>query len=310
MPDRENSIRRLASERLGGLSSFARPLTVFASPAWRGIEADIWLAEGPRGTAIYKHYHDDISGYVDVAAALEATEAAGRLGVGPKVLESRSDEGVLVLAHLGEGWRAGGLQDAADPEIRSAVIARKKAFQAGPLLSRDGDIVADIARLHRLCGEAGARLPQNIAAFLDFAALAGQALAARGADRVASHRDGDTSNLMIGPGGEVRLLDFDLAANADPFEDLGCYLVEFFDCEPEARAGFEEWHGRFDEGLYQRARVYGVLDDLRWGLVGALMAAASPRRSLEFAKHSAWRFLRHGESAQRSSAADSLRRMS
>lgn len=40
------------------------------------------------------------------------------------------------------------------------------------------------------------------------------------------------------------------------------------------------------------------------------MAAASPRRSLEFAKHSAWRFLRHGESAQRSSAADSLRRMS
>lgn len=215
MPDRENSIRRLASERLGGLSSFARPLTVFASPAWRGIEADIWLAEGPRGTAIYKHYHDDISGYVDVAAALEATEAAGRLGVGPKVLESRSDEGVLVLAHLGEGWRAGGLQDAADPEIRSAVIARKKAFQAGPLLSRDDDIVADIARLHRLCGEAGARLSQNIAAFLDFAALAGQALSAHGADRVASHRDGDTSNLMIGPEGEVRLLDFDLAANAE-----------------------------------------------------------------------------------------------
>lgn len=310
MPQRETRIRRMASERLGTLSSFARPLTVLASPAWRGIEADIWLAEGPGGREIFKHYHDDISGYVDVAAAIEATGAAGRLGVGPEVLDSRGDEGVLVLAHLGEGWRAGGLQDAVDPGIRSAVIARKKAFQAGPPLARDGDIVADISRLHHLCTGAGATLPRNIAAFLDFAALAGQALAARGTDRVAAHRDGDTSNLMIGPGDEVRLLDFDLAANADPFEDLGCYLIEFFECEPEARAGFEEWHGRFDEGLYQRARTYGILDDLRWGLIGALMAATSPRRSLEFAKYSAWRFLRHGENAQRSSAGDSLRRMS
>lgn len=310
MHDRENSIRRMATERLGGLSGFARPLTVLASPAWRGIEADIWLAEGPGGQAIYKHYHDDISGYVDIPAAIAATEAAGRLGVGPEVLESRPEQGLVVLACLGEGWRAGGLQDVVDPAIRGAVIARKKAFQAGPTLSRDGDIVADIDHLHRLCTEAGANLPQNIAGFMDFAALAGQALAARGADRVASHRDGDTSNLMIGPGGEVRLLDFDLAANADPFEDLGCYLIEFFECEPEARAGFEEWHGRFDEGLYQRARTYGILDDLRWGLIGALMAASSPRRSLEFAKYAAWRFLRHGENAQRSAAADGLRRMS
>ncbi len=41
--------------------------------------------------------------------------------------------------------------------------------------------------------------------------------------------------------------------------------MEFFDGEQEARAGFEEWEGRFDEGLFQRAMVYGMADDLRWG---------------------------------------------
>ena len=126
-------------------------------------------------------------------------------------------------------------------------------------------------------------------------------------DDVPCHRDGNTANLMVHESGEVLLIDFDLAGNCDPFEDIGCHLAEFFESDADARAGFEEWYGTFDEGLFQRARIYGLADDLRWGLVGALMAKTSPRRSLEFGKYASWRFLRLEMHLKRSDANDRIR---
>jgi hypothetical protein len=55
--------------------------------------------------------------------------------------------------------------------------------------------------------------------------------------------------------------------------------------------------------LFNRARLYGVADDVRWGLIGAILAATSPRTDLEFLKYADWRFLRarlcHARSALR-----------
>jgi len=305
---RSTPIREIAAQRLGGeLEIFESPLTVLASPAWRGVEADVWLARKGPSAEVYKHYHDDIGAYVDVTAALSAAKLAGEAGVGPKVLDTMSQHGLVVMEYLGEEWRAGGLHDCVRPDLRSQVIAAKKVLHKGPRFPRDGDIFSEIALLNHGCASARAHLPLNIGAYLAFADQARQAITALGTEKVPCHRDGNTANLMIGPDGQVKLIDFDLSANADPFEDAGCYLLEFFECEPEARQGFEEWFGRFHEGHFQRAMIYGILDDLRWGLIGALMAATSPRRSLEFAKYASWRFMRFNELAQSSHAADRLR---
>lgn len=305
--DRSQPVREIAMQRLGELETFESPLTVLASPAWRGVEADVWLARKGSSAEIYKHYHNDISAYVDITTALSVAKLASEARVGPKVLDTVSQHGLVVMEYLGEGWRAGGLHDCVKPDLRSQVIAAKKVLHKGPKFPRDGDIFSEIASLNHACLSAQSRLPLNIGAYLAFAEQAQQAIAALGAEKVPCHRDGNTANLMIGPDGQVKLIDFDLSANADPFEDAGCYLLEFFECEPEARRGFEEWFGHFHEGLFQRAMIYGILDDLRWGLIGALMAATSPRRSLEFAKYASWRFMRFNELAQRSHAADRLR---
>lgn len=306
--DRSKLVRDVAARRLGGQpETFESPLIVLASPAWRGVEADIWLARRGTSAEIYKHYHDDTSGYVDIAGALSSATIAGDLGIGPNVLETMPENGLVVMEYLGEGWRAGGLHDCGNRDLRSRVIAAKKTLHAGPRLLSDGDIFSEINRLNHACFSSHARLPLNIGAYLAFAEQARLAITALGAEKVPCHRDGNTANLMIGPDDQVKLIDFDLSANADPFEDVGCYLLEFFECEPEARQGFEEWFGRFHEGHFQRAMIYGILDDLRWGLIGALMAATSPRRSLEFAKYASWRFMRFNELSQRSQAADRLR---
>ncbi|WP_063888465.1 phosphotransferase [Bradyrhizobium yuanmingense] len=308
--NRQSVVRARAEARLGGsLDSLESALTVLASPAWRGIEADIWLARRDDRSEIYKHYHTDLSHYVDPARAIEAAKRAGDIGVGPRVLQSWDEDGLFAMEYLGNGWRAGGLHDSANTAVRKGIVAAKKALQAGPKLSRDADIFSEIRAAYAACTSYRASLPKNMTAFLGFAERAEQAMSQLKIERVPCHRDGNTANIMVGPEDAVRLVDYDLAANADPYEDIGCHLTEVFDREPEARDGFAEWTGFFDEGLYQRAIVYGILDDLRWSLVAFAMAASSPRTTLEFAKYASWRLMRFEVTSQTSTAGDRLRRM-
>lgn len=308
--NRQALVRARAEARLGGsLDSLESPLTVLASPAWRGIEADIWLARRSDQSEIYKHYHTDLSHYVDPAGAIAAAKRAGDIGVGPRVLQSWDEDGLFAMEYLGNGWRAGGLHDSANTGIRKGIVAAKKALQVGQKLSRDADIFGEIRAAYAACTTYKASLPKNMAAFLGFAERAEQAMSRLAVERVPCHRDGNTANTMVGPGNTVRLVDYDLAANADPYEDIGCHLIELFDREPEARDGFVEWTGIFEEALFQRAMVYGILDDLRWGLVAFAMAASSPRTMLEFAKYASWRMMRFETTSQTSIAGDRLRRM-
>lgn len=309
MEEQEALICKRAGSLLDGApDSCESPLTVLASPAWRGIEGAVWRATRGDHSVILKQYHRDTAYYVDSTAAIAAARQAADQGAGPKVLAAWEAEGMFAMEDLCDGWRAGGLQDNADPVIRTNIIAAKKAIQSGPAYGRKGDIFAQLRDLLTYCRDNHARsLPRNIDAYMDFAAQAEMAIRAVGIDRKPCHRDGNTANLMIGPDKAVRLLDYDLAADCDPYEDAGCYLTEMHEREPEARAGFEEWFGRLDEPQFQRAMTYGILDDLRWGLIATGLAAKSDRPQLEFAKYASWRFLRFEQTSQRSLSGDRLR---
>lgn len=309
MSDRETEARTIAGKAMGvAPESFVSPFTVLASPAWRGIESEVHCASAGDRAVIVKHYLPDTAFYVDPTRAIEAARHAAATGAGPKVLGDDAAKGLVVFEALGEGWRCGGLQDVVTPEVRRAVIAAKKAFQEGPKLGSNASIFAEIQDLAALIARKGVRRHRHLDAFLSVIGQAAGKIEAAGYDRKPCHRDGNSANLMIGPDNRVLLVDFDLSANADPYEELGCWLIEFFDCEPEARAGFEEWEGRFDEGLFQRAMLYGMADDLRWGMIASILAATSPRRSLEFAKYASWRFMRLENMALGAQAADRLRR--
>ncbi|WP_158969799.1 phosphotransferase [Chachezhania sediminis] len=309
MSDRESQAKAFAETALGAPpTTFVNPLTVLASPAWRGVEGDIWRAGAGDATAIVKHYHPDTAFYVDAAKAIAAARHAGETGAGPAVLADDADSGLVAFEILPAPWRCAGLQDPVVPKLRAATIAAKKAFQSGPALGFSASIFDEIDSLAAMAEKLKAPTHPHLATFLSVIGDAGARIRAADRDLKPCHRDGNTANLMIGPDVQVKLVDFDLAADTDPYEDIGCWLMEFFDCEPEARTGFEEWEGRFDEGLFQRAMLYGMADDLRWGLIGSVMAVTSPRKALEFAKYASWRFLRLSTMALGSQASDRLRR--
>lgn len=310
MNETETLVRERATVFLGGApESCESPLTVLASPAWRGIEGAVWRARRGGHSIILKAYHPDTAFYVNPDDAIAAARQAADQGAGPTVLDAWAD-GMFAMEDLAEGWRAGGLQDNADPSIRANIIMAKKAIQSGPAYGRRGDIFGDIRRLlDNNRNNGAATLPRNIGAFTDFVDQAEQAMLALGVDHVPCHRDGNTANLMVGPKAAVQLLDYDMAADADPYEDAGVYLMEMHERDMEAREGFEEWFGAFDDGLYQRAMTYGILDDLRWGLIATGLATRSGRPELEFAKYASWRYLRFEQNSQRSLAGDRLRAM-
>lgn len=306
--NREDAVKLRTAEVLGEPpANMENPLTVLASPAWRGVEGDIWRASTGSKSVVLKHYHPDTEFYVDAESAMQAAYLAGEAGVGPKVLGRWQDDGIIAFEDLSSPWRSGGLHDAVDDNVRRKVVEAKKAFQQIGSLQSSASIFEEIEWLCGIAHEHNLTTHNDVAVFQSFFVDAKAKIDSLGQDQVPCHRDGNTANYMVGEGGQVRLIDFDLSANADPFEDVGSHLVEFFESDMDARTGFEEWHGSFNEGLFQRAMLYGLADDMRWGLIGSIMAANSPRTALEFSKYAAWRFIRLEARLKSSDANDRIR---
>ncbi len=265
-----------------------------ASPMNQGIDAAAFRAtDRATGESVWVKVPDeDAALFADPATVVAAARAAGAAGIGPEVLAADAATGALVLRDLSATHRVATLNRLGEKPVRDAVLAARKAFHSGPALPRTRSAFEAIAALLEAASAQGVELPPDHAWLIDNIRAAAAAISAAGVDTVPAHGDGNASNVMLSEAGAVVLVDYDGAANMDPFEDLGSFLVEAHAFDPEARESFEVFHGHFDERLFNRARLYGVADDLRWGLIGAILARTSRRTDLEFLKYADWRFLR------------------
>lgn len=308
---REIALRVAGPEFAGG--SAEMPIPILASPSWRGVEGEPWRvtsADGVR-SAFVKIMHSDVGAYVDRSCAFAAARQAGEIGVGPHVSSVSGTDGAIAMDDLSpaKGWRTGTLEQLLDKDVLEGAVKARSAFHRGKRLSRDSSVFDQIDEVGREARGANAQLPDDISWLETNVREFGEAIRASGMDSVPAHGDGNVSNLMIGPGRQVMMIDWDLAANCDPFEDIGSFLVEAHAFETEAHSTFEMFHGSYDERLFNRAWLYGVADDLRWGLIGALMAATSPREHLEYLKFANWRFLRCRMAVRDPRLAEKLQRM-
>lgn len=269
-------------------------IPVLASPSWRGVDGDSLIArDRESGASLFiKSMHADTAFYIDVRAAFDAAAKAGEAGVGPRVVRADAASGVLITEDLTGEWRVAGLEACRDPSFVDKVFAVRRRFaEVGPLL-KDVDVFADIERFHAMVRSSGAPTPADTPWLVDTVLFAAEQIGKSPVARVPIHGDGNVSNILIDRRGDVRLVDWDRAANGDPMEDAGSFLVEAFAFEPEAREAFRRNFPGLGEAAFDRARVLGVADDLRWGLIAAIQAHLSERRVNEFYKFANWRFLR------------------
>ncbi|HSI40700.1 MAG TPA: aminoglycoside phosphotransferase family protein [Xanthobacteraceae bacterium] len=298
------------ADRFGGPIEAGEPVAAVMSPMHRAVDADCRVIHAAGRTTSYflKIWHDDLVAPPDPTAVFTAAQAAAEAGVAPAALLLTPDQRAVLYEHLGAGWRTARLNELAEPATLEALIVAKAAIHRLSPFPRDRDVFADIEALAQTAPRRGAYLPADFANLLAAAAHLRLAVAASGIDRVPAHADGVASNVMLGPGGAVRLVDFDEAGNTDALFDLAVTLNEIFPLdEPRQAEVLEAFAGTASPAALARLRAYGLADDLKWALWGFIMDATSPRRDIEFLKYAQWRWLRGNMALSRWSLDATLR---
>ncbi len=269
------------------------PVAGVVSPIHRAVENTCMFATASDGRMVFiKRRHEDMADFIVLDNVAEASRKAGELGIAPGLLHADTALGVLVFEALGDEWAWGHADVLRRPVVLENLLAAKRQFQkAAPLAEHRS--VFDLVALYRKRAEAsGLILPapmQTVAASVD---RIGTAIAAAGVDLVPCHADGVSSNIMVGSGNAVQLVDFEWARQADVTYDLGTVLAELLPFDGEALLAVEIATGKPDAQILARARLYGAADDLMWALWGFISAARSPRKHVEFFKYAEWRLLR------------------
>lgn len=277
-------------------------LSPVASPMHRATTREQLRLVGGDGAiaGIAKRLHADMIGWVDWQASDRAQRRAAELGIAPDVWCAIPSERVHVEAWKGAPWRTATLADLARPSVLDAVLAVKKKLHAsGPLPQAGGrtDVFDRIAVLVTGLRTAALGAPSDLDWLIRRSDAARIAIDAAPHTRTLCHGEGSSGNVLIGPDGEVMLVDFDMAGNDDPHFDLATTLVEACEFDEDWADALERSTGSVDRATLARLRLYGFLDDLMWGLWGCFYSTRSRRGGIEFFKYGQWRLLRCRQTA-------------
>ncbi|EPX86014.1 phosphotransferase family protein [Salipiger mucosus] len=265
----------------------ARPgPAALASPSYMALESRSALA----GDAFVKRIHPEMREWFDLGTAMQAAVAAGEAGAGPRVLWHDAEMGAIAMEALGEGWVTGRQHHLQDAGTVTAIVAAMKCLHGGAAVAARFDPFARIDAVIEAHGKAGIALPDD---FLWLRRVIAQIEPlTEGAALAPCRNDGSSSNVMLGPEGQVMLVDYDRAGMNDPLYDLGCLLAEMTDLESDMEAGFAAYTGGFDRAAFARARLWSHVDDMLHALWARLMAHRSERGAVEWLKYGEWRLLR------------------
>lgn len=263
------------------------------SPIHRAVENHCCFATVEGSDPVFvKRRHDDMAVFITPEHAAEASGKAGELGIAPRLLHADPANAILVFEALGEEWSWGRTDVLRRPQVLENLLSAKRIFHKAVPLAETRSVFDLVAEYRRLADVPDVVLPAPVLTVAASIEKVAAAIAAAGVDTVACHADGASSNVMVGPGNTVRLVDFEWARQADPAHDLGTVLAELLPFDGEALLAIEIATGKPDAQILARARLYGAADDLMWALWGFISAARSPRKHVEFFKYAEWRLLR------------------
>lgn len=314
--------------RASATSRFFAGAAPSPSPAVPAIAMPMHLALDGRSCAVTdalsgraafaKAHHAGALAPYHVEGAVEASSKAAEAGLSPALLEWDPTEGVLLFERLDAGWRMALAHDLQQPSLKQAAVTAKKAWHGTPLLTRSlspFDVARDYCRRLEPCFASDAATPFPYKGGLPFPSLRDwldrieAALVAAGTDIAPVHGENTVSNIMIGPGGSIRLVDFDRAVNADPLLDLGGLSLDLCRNDDERMELVELYSGRADGAFLARVKLYGLVDDFLWGCWASLAEINAATRGPELLKYASNRFVRMSYHLQVFDMANLLRKV-
>jgi hypothetical protein len=294
------------SRLLAALSAADFPADVQVLPGTAAVASPMRLATEWAGfrvsSATGEHYakvlQPDMAELIDIQRSAQASECAGDTGATPALIFADTTHGVLLFDALPTPqWRWARLDELTSAARLQALWALKRQVQAGPVPDFLRSPMGDLQKLRGLCLRDAVALPPDHAWIDTCIDLAWQALQQQPGPCVPLHGDGLASDVMVGPRGELRLIDFDHGGCFDPWYDVAITLNELYPLESQWREGIIAWAGHCLEVDYARCRLYALINDWYWTLWG-LWAGTASSRGLEFSKVGQWTLLRCRQSIQ------------
>jgi hypothetical protein len=296
---------------LGGvLASFAEHIgtapdcTALAPPILMpmhlAVDATPFLVASPSGAMCFlKLYQPDMLPFIDIGAAIAASAQAGACGLGPAVRAHDAALGAILFDWLAPAsWRMAMRGDLTSVDVQAAVIGAKRAWHRSPRLANMRSPFDTIRAYHetitRLRSENPAlAVPPACRTLAAWCERLEAGIMAAGIDPVPLHGENTLSNIMLGVGNDVRLVDFDQAANGDAYHDLGAFCLEYCSFDDEIEAAVELYVGRPDRAALARSKLYMIIDDYMWGCWALIAHWSSARATaIEFYKYARNRFVR------------------
>lgn len=266
-------------------------LPTVASPSWMGGDSLFFEGRSNAGLPLLvRVLRPAATIRVDRAAMFAAMDAAGSAGLAPTVLYHDASHGVCVEEKLDDGWQIATLYRLLDPRAwRASLHARHRFHELAPDLPFVS-VFEQITMLLAYARDNAVEIPpvaQQVIAAVEEA----RACVRGGPEPVACHGDGAVSNLMLSSG-EARLVGWTQAGRMDPLEEIGSVLTELAPFVAGDATIFEAAWGDRDPVASARAHLYGLADDLRWGLIGSCARALEPDSPIEYQRYGSWRLFK------------------
>jgi hypothetical protein len=281
-------------DKLGDAPLCTPAMAAVASPSYHAVESLSFLATPKDGETPFflRLGLEEVADLVDGEAAFAAAVRLHQLGFAPQPLGYDAASRATLFTALGEDWKAAKIDDLMQPETVARLIGMQKEIAAGVTLGGSWSVFDGITQLWEIVTEGAMDLPGDAGWLLAWMGPIRQAIEASGIDLKPAHGDPHSSNVMLGPNGAIQLVDFDMAADIDPYYQLGVQMNELYQFESQMKPLLEMHDGTFSERAFNRCRAYAAADDLYWALRSLVLELRSPPRGIEFLKYAGWRFLR------------------
>lgn len=273
--------------------SLAQVVAPVASPMHCGVDADGWRVDLDDNVSYFlKLYTEETAEFLDLPISFKAAQSAAWSNVSPQLVWCDEALRAAMWEYCGAGWKTAVFDDTRRTGIVANVAHALRTLHAGPLLGTARNPFDSLDRHIETARVRQVKLPADFAWMLSNVRDIASAIRAAGVDMKPCHGDLLASNIIIGPGMQVNLVDWDEASDGDPCWDLGTYFAEAFPFDEPALTMLEDYCGRADRKMLARCRLYGMAGDLAWAVRSLILAHQTRRTDIEYFKYGQWRALR------------------
>lgn len=252
-----------------------------------GITNENWcVSDSSSGEKFFVKLHGEgTENYINRSTALKAATIAAGKGIGPGVLFYDQKKGVEVHEFL-DAYRSCDILDVQDSTIRGNIMSAYYSVHQDLFLEETNTGFQQLETLVNQARKTCPELPRDIELLLDKCHKAQAAIEASGMDLCGCYNDSYISNYMRNDAGEIKIIDWEYAANNDPYWDVGMFCIEsFFDDLSSIESIIEMYNGQASADLVARSYLYVGVALVRWGL-WALSQQYVSSMSFDYGKYS------------------------